>query len=109
MFGAISAQPVTLTPAKAIYGKQPVGTTSPPRTFTLTNNQAVELTRIAILTSGDFGVSATTCGKSLTPKSKCTVSVTFTPTATGTRTGKLTIKDSASNSPQKSNLTGTGE
>jgi hypothetical protein len=35
--------------------------------------------------------------------------VTFTPTGTGTRTGKLSVSDSANNSPQTSSLTGTGK
>jgi len=38
----------------------------------------------------------------------CSISVTFIPTATGTRTGAITISDNASDSPQMVNLTGTG-
>ncbi len=38
----------------------------------------------------------------------CVVSVTFTPSQTGTRTGTLTITDGALNSPQTVNLTGKG-
>ena len=102
-------EPATLTPASAIYAKQNVGTTSATKTFTLTNNQTVALTSIAISTTGNFAASATTCGASLAAKGKCTISVTFTPTATGTRTGQLRVSDSASNSPQTSTLTGTGD
>ena len=100
---------VTLIPAKAIYGTQKVGTTSAAKTFTLSNNQPVVLASIAISTTGDFAMSATTCGTSLGAKAKCTISVTFTPTATRTRTGQLIVNDSAGNSPQTSNLTGTGK
>ncbi len=100
--------PATLTPASAAYAAQAEGTTSLPKTFTLTNNQTVTLTGIAISTTGDFAVSATTCTTSLAAKAKCTISVTFTPTAIGTRAGQLSVSDSASNSPQTSNLTGTG-
>jgi len=101
-------QPATLTPASANYGKQKVGTTSKPKTFTLTNHQLVALSGIATSTTGDFAVSATNCTESLAAKSKCSISVTFTPTATGTRTGQLSVSDSASNSPQTAILTGTG-
>ncbi|MGB9235601.1 MAG: choice-of-anchor tandem repeat GloVer-containing protein, partial [Terriglobales bacterium] len=101
--------PAALTPATATYAKQKVGTTSAAKTFTLTNDQTAALTGIAISTSGDFAVSAKTCTTSLASKAKCTISVTFTPTATGTRTGKLSVSDSASNSPQASSLTGTGD
>jgi len=101
--------PVTLSPTSATYSKRTVGTTSPAKTFTLTNYQTVSLDNIAIGTTGDFAVSTTTCATSLAAKSKCTISVTFTPQATGTRTGQLSVSDSASNSPQTSSLTGTGK
>jgi len=99
----------TLTPASSTYAKQKVGSTSVPKKFGLANNQRVELTSIVISTTGDFAVSATTCGASLAAKGTCTVDVTFTPTAMGMRTGQLSISDSGSNSPQTSNLTGTGD
>jgi len=101
--------PATLTPASATYAKQKVGTTSAAKTFTLTNDRAVTLTNIVVSTTGDFAVSSTTCTTSLAAKGKCTISLTFTPTETGTRTGELSVSDSASNSPQTSSLTGTGE
>jgi hypothetical protein len=99
----------TLTPTSATYAKQKVGTTSKAKTFTLANKQSVTLTNIAMSTTGDFAVSATTCGSTLAAKAKCTISVTYTPTETGTRTGELQVSDSASNSPQTANLTGTGD
>lgn len=98
-----------LTPASATYAAQKVGTTSAAKTFTLTNNQPVTLTSIAISTSGNFAVSTKTCGTSLAPKAKCTIGVTFKPTAKGERTGQLIIHDSTSNSPQTSHLSGTGQ
>jgi hypothetical protein len=101
-------EPATLLPAAAFYGNQAVGTTSAPKIFTLTNNQNIALTNLAISTSGDFAVLATTCSTSLGAKSKCTISVSFTPTQKGKRTGLLSVGDSASNSSQTSNLTGTG-
>jgi len=109
---ALSGTGVTdakLSPASATYAKQKVGTISAAKTFTLTNNQTVALTSIAISTTGDFAVSSSTCTTSLAAKGKCTISVTFTPSATGKRTGQLRVSDSASNSPQTSNLTGTGD
>jgi len=102
-------KPATLTPASAVYAQQNVGTTSAAKTFTLTNNQPVDLTGIAISTTGHFAVSATTCEASLSAKANCTISVTFSPTVTGTQTGQLMVHDSASNNPQTSNLAGTGK
>ena len=101
--------PVTLTPASATYPKRTVGTTSPAKTFTLTNYQTVTLDNIAIGATGDFAVSATTCTASLPARGKCQISVTFTPQVTGTRTGQLSVSDSANNSPQTASLTGTGK
>jgi len=99
----------TLTPATATYAATKVGTTTTAKVFTLGNKQSVALTGITITTAGDFAVSTTTCGSSLAAKTTCKISVTFTPTATGTRTGTLHVADSANNSPQISNLTGTGK
>lgn len=108
LFGT-GVKPATLTPANAVYAKQDVGTTSAAKTFTLTNNQPVDLTGIAISTTGHFAVSATTCGASLNAKAKCAISVTFSPTEIGTQTGQLIVQDNASNNPQTSNLMGTGK
>ena len=102
-------EPAMLTPASFTFNPEAVGKTGGPKAFTLTNYQSVSLTSIAMSTTGDFAISATTCGTSLAAKTSCTISVTFTPTAKGTRTGQLKVSDSASNSPQTASLTGTGE
>jgi hypothetical protein len=101
--------PAALTPGSATYAARTVGTTSLPKVFTLKNYQTVTLNNIVISTTGDFSVSTTTCTTSLAAKTNCTISVVFTPTAVGTRTGKLNVADNASNSPQTSSLTGTGK
>jgi hypothetical protein len=100
--------PATLIPASATYAAHAVDMTSPPKTFILHNEQTVALTGIVISTTGDFAVSATTCTTSLAAQDKCTIGLTFTPTETGTRTGQLSISDSANNTPQAASLTGTG-
>jgi hypothetical protein len=99
----------TLTPTSKTFPKEKAGTSSPAKVFTLANKQSVALTGIAISTTGDFSVSATTCTTSLAAKSSCTISVVFTPTETGTRTATLQVSDSAVSSPQTSSLTGTGK
>jgi subtilase family serine protease len=99
----------TITPVSATFAARTVGTTSPAKVFTLHNKQAVALTSIVSSTTGDFSISATTCGSSLAAKGTCTISVEFTPTAKGTRTGTLSVADSAIGSPQTASLTGTGK
>jgi hypothetical protein len=48
------------------------------------------------------------CGSSVAAGSNCTIGVTFSPWLTGQLNGTLQIVDSAFNSPQEVNLTGTG-
>jgi uncharacterized repeat protein (TIGR03803 family) len=98
----------TLTPAKASYSKQIVGTTSSAKTFTLKNKEGVTLNGMSISTTGDFAVLNTSCATSLAVGASCTISVTFTPTQTGIRVGQLSVSDNANDSPQISTLSGTG-
>jgi hypothetical protein len=49
-----------------------------------------------------------TCGTSLASAAKCTISVTFKPKATGSRPANLILTDSATTSPQKVKIIGTG-
>jgi trimeric autotransporter adhesin len=102
--------PVTLSPANLTFASQVISTTSTGKSVTLKNTQPVPLTIWGVSTSGDFAQTST-CPSSpntLGAGASCTISVTFTPTALGTRTGTLTINDSASTSPQTAGLSGTG-
>ena len=104
--GAVEA---TLTPASKTFPATKVGSSSVAKVFTLTNKGTTSLTGISSTATGDYSVSGTTCSSTLGAKSKCTISVIFTPTQTGTRTGQLQVSDSAPGSPQTSSLTGTGK
>jgi VCBS repeat protein/ASPM-SPD-2-Hydin domain-containing protein len=103
---------VQLTPGNINFGSHAVGTTSGTRLATLTNasGATVTITSIGIAGTdpGDFSVASSTCGGSLAVGSSCTISVKFTPTATGARSGLLEVKDNGAGSPQKVRLTGTG-
>jgi hypothetical protein len=84
--------PVALaTPSSLTFASQAVGTTSAAQTFTLTNEHITPLS-IAITTAGDFA-ETNTCGASLGPDLNCSITVTFGPTASGSRTGSVTIAD----------------
>jgi hypothetical protein len=87
---------------------QTVSTTSSPLTLTLSDTGTGALTPLMILVSGDFA-QTNTCAGSVAAGSSCTISVTFTPAASGTRSGALTLTDNASNSPQTVTLSGTGQ
>jgi hypothetical protein len=87
-----------------------VSLSSAPQTVTLTNNGGVALSIATLAIAGDFAVipGSNTCGSALAVGASCTLQIAFTPTAGGTRTGALTINDSAPNSPQALTLTGAG-
>jgi hypothetical protein len=102
-----SGGPVSLSSVSLNFGNQQVGVKSSPLVETVTNNQTVSLNITGISAGGDF-TQTNTCGNPVPPNGNCTISVYFTPSTTGTRTGTLTITDDASNSPQTASLTGVG-
>jgi FlaG/FlaF family flagellin (archaellin) len=103
---------VGLSATVLTFGSQSVGTTSAPQSVTLTNGGSSSLTigsiQITGTNPGDFALPTNTCVSSLAVNATCTVSVTFTPTTSGSRAATLTYMDSATNSPQTVSLTGTG-
>ena len=99
---------VSVTPTKLTFPTTNIGSTSAPMTATLANNNLTTLTINSITVSGPFA-QTNNCGSSLASATKCTISVTYTPTATGAQSGTVTITDSATNSPQTISLTGTGQ
>lgn len=102
-----TAGTVTLNPTSLNFGNVTVGVTSAAQNVTLTNNQNVSLTINSITTSGDYA-QTNNCGTSLAANASCTISVTFTPTVSGTRTGTLSVNDNGPGSPQTASLTGVG-
>ena len=74
----------------------------------VTNTGTAVLALTSITFSGDFA-GVNNCRTSLEVGESCTVVVSFTPTAAGSRTGALSFVDDASGSPQTVALTGTGQ
>jgi len=107
------AAPVAPAPAVSLstlgltFQGQVVGTTSAPQPVTLTNIGNATLTISSIAPSGDFAQS-NNCGSSVAAGASCTISITFTPTTTGTRAGVVKITDNASGSPHMVTLSGAG-
>jgi FG-GAP-like repeat/Abnormal spindle-like microcephaly-assoc'd, ASPM-SPD-2-Hydin/Bacterial Ig-like domain (group 3)/FG-GAP repeat len=98
---------VTVTPASLTFAALAVGSSSDAQTVTLTNTGQVPVSVTSIAASGDFS-GTNTCGSSVGVGANCTISVIFTPTDSGSRTGTLAITDNAGGSPQTVALTGTG-
>jgi hypothetical protein len=85
-----------------------IGGTTAAQQITLANTGSMALTIASIVFSGGDFAETNTCGTSVAGGASCTISVTFTPTAAGVRTGTTTITDGAASSPQKIILTGNG-
>jgi len=90
------------------FPAQPVSIASSPLSVTLNNTGNGALTPLLINITGDFALT-NTCAGTVAAGASCTISVTFTPTTTGSRTGTLTLTDNAGNSPQTVALSGTGQ
>jgi len=109
--GTGTASSVSLSATTLTFGSQAVATTSAAQAVVLTNTGSTSLSITSISVTGtnasDFS-QTNTCGSSVAVGGNCTISVTFTPAAAGTRTAAVTIADSAAGSPQTITLTGTG-
>src|ERR1022692_1899397 len=102
---------VTLAPSTLAFGNQIQETTSAPKTAALKNILTAPLTITSIAVTGNFTQTGGTCPLSpakLARGATCTILISFTPATLGALSGKLTVTDSASNSPQTANLTGNG-
>src|SRR5215469_4965680 len=97
---------VALSGSALNFAAQQVGTTSAAQTVTLNNIGDGQLIIANVTASGDFSQS-NTCGSAVAPGANCTFSVTFAPTASGNRTGSLSITDNASGSPHTVSLAGS--
>jgi hypothetical protein len=80
----------TALPASLTFAKQVYGTASAAQTVTLTNTGSFPLSA-SIAMSGDFTETDNCQAAPLAAAAKCTLQVTFTPTAVGSRTGMMTI------------------
>src|SRR5207253_1595141 len=101
----------SLSPQRLGFAAQDTGSTSAAQVVTLTNSGTANLSVTAVSVTGpnagDFTKTADSCGGVVIPGAICSVSVAFSPTAVGTRSGSLTFTDNASDSPQSAAMSGT--
>jgi hypothetical protein len=108
---AEAAAAVTLTPSSLTFAAQDIGTTSAPQSITVANTGDAPLfiNSAAVPNTLDFTEVNDGCsGLTLPARTSCSVSITFKPTAAGTRSANLVVTDNAAGSPQMAPLTGTG-
>jgi hypothetical protein len=102
---------VGLSPTSLSFSNQVIGTTSASQTVALTNNQSTTLGITGVAFSGtnasDFA-ETDNCVGSIAVGGSCSINVTFTPAAAGSRTGSLNIANNISGNPLSVPLAGTG-
>jgi hypothetical protein len=102
--GTGTCKGLVFSPASLSFPRQPLGTTSAPKTVTATNAFPLSVTVGSITTSGDFA-QTNNCA-TVAPGATCNANITFNPTHPGTRHGTLTFDSNAPASPQTVGLTG---
>ena len=95
-----TAASIVLTPLFLSFAPTTIGNTASNSTgsapfLTVSNTGGQTATLGALTVTGDFAIAQNTCGATLPSQTGCTLGVTFTPTASGTRTGTLTLVTSA--------------
>jgi len=101
---------LAVKPASAVFATQLQGTTSAAKTVTLSNNQSQPLNSLSLSVLGntsDFPVTG--CAPPIAALASCKLSITFSPQASGTRTGTLVISSpDAPGGPLDVSLSGVG-
>ncbi len=104
-------QTVAVSPSAINFGSVGLGSSSSSQNFTVTNDTSSSVTISGVSFTGtnaaDFS-QTNTCSSPLATAGTCTVSVTFTPGSTGSRTATLSIADNAAGSPHTAAVSGTG-
>jgi centrosomal CEP192-like protein/beta-propeller repeat-containing protein/ASPM-SPD-2-Hydin domain-containing protein len=104
---AVQLPAIVLSPTSLTFPEEVIGS-STSQAVTLTNAGNGAMTINSIIITGDYS-QTNTCPpatSTLGAGSNCTITVTFMPRATGTRTGQLTITDNESPSAHVVNLIG---
>jgi hypothetical protein len=110
--GIASGANINLSPTAINFGKQLANTPSSPASVSIVNSGTGNLVITALAITGtnasDFALAGRTLPLTVSPEGLTTLSVTFTPTAGGTRSANLSVTDNVNGSPQVVTLSGTG-
>jgi hypothetical protein len=99
----------SVAPFSLLFGGQASNSTSNAQTVTLYNIGGIALAPTQIAFTGNFGESGDTCvDQSIAPGASCTISVEFTPQATGPLTGQMTVYANIYGGQISVDLNGTG-
>ncbi len=112
--GVLTGGSLIFSPAKLTFAAQEVGTTSASQTALLVNNgnEAVTLTNITASAGYDqtnnCGNNFPTVATTLNVGQACQITVSFTPSASGTTTGSVVIASNAVKPSTSLSMSGTG-
>ncbi len=103
------AASLTLSTLTVNFANIVLGTTTPAKSVTVTNNTGSAVNIASLTATGGYSLNSGSpaCGGVLSAGALCRILVKFTPTAAGATNGAITITDNAAVSPQMINLTGT--
>jgi Beta-propeller repeat. len=77
-------------------------------TLSLANTGTAPVNQLSLSVTGEYAITRPCSVTSLSPGASCSVTITFTPSAAGARTGSLVIQSSDPSSPLTIPLTGAG-
>jgi probable HAF family extracellular repeat protein len=82
---------LNISPGLLGFSSEPIGMQSGGQSITLTNLGASPIPVDSLTATGDFSVSQNGCGSSIAGSANCRVTVEFVSTASGDRSGSLTL------------------
>jgi len=109
--GTGTAPQAVLNPNPLTFPSTLVGTPASTLSMTLSNPGTAALTITSISVTGTNASSfaqSNNCGSSLAAGGLCTITVAFTPAATGSLSAAISVADNATGSPQSAAVSGTG-
>jgi hypothetical protein len=98
---------IALSAQSLDFGTVELGAAPRSRTVYVTNSGTTDVTVSSIFASGDFS-ETNTCPVKLAAEEQCSIAVSFKPSATGARSGNLSIAANVNSSPRTVSLTGNG-
>jgi hypothetical protein len=105
--------PALTMPSATNFGTVSVGASSSvvAKTISSTGTAAAQITTVTSTNPSEFAIVSRTCtdGATVTAGSSCTVSVQFSPAASGARNGQITVTSNGTGSPQSFAVSGTGQ
>ena len=103
--GGVSS--LTFSPITLTFGNINLGRKSAAKNVTVTNNGSSPITFLSITSNGDY-TETDTCGTSIAVGGTCTLTVTFAPSGSGKRNGRVTFNDTDPSNLQTLTLSGVG-